>query len=162
MTYITRNREFLSFCANCVNIDIKILKNTKYANIAKYIKVYDCGWNKHLYDKTCTTIDIIFIYIDSTCGISWTSYNANCYKFVERTYALTWPQAEDSCQELGGHLVSIMDKLEMSVLHYLLTTKWRTDSTRIYIGKPLWWKRWRRTCLNAFTTSIMDIDHCYS
>ena len=49
---------------------------------------------------------------------------------------LTWSEAEQVCSQTpGGHLTSIMDKEEMILLHFLLTTHWRSAETKIYIGE---------------------------
>lgn len=71
---------------------------------------------------------------DPQCDTNGHRYQSNCYQFHLTTKAVTWHQAEEICQQQQGHLVSIMNKQEMTFVHFLLTTKWRTSHTRTYIG----------------------------
>ena len=48
--------------------------------------------------------------------------------------ASTWLQAEHTCIEHGGHLVSISNTDEMSFIHFLLSVVWQLRDMNIYIG----------------------------
>ena len=78
------------------------------------------------------------------------TYNNNCYTFHTTFKALVWLEAETACQAQGGHLVSVMSQEEMTFIHYLLTSRWRTEESSTYIGKDI------NIVLNIFK----DMTHC--
>ncbi|OWF42800.1 G-protein coupled receptor GRL101 [Mizuhopecten yessoensis] len=66
------------------------------------------------------------------CLPEWIQFGDSCYKlFKENSTALdtsmfgvTWIQARDKCNDVGGHLATIGSKAEMTFIHYLLTKIW--------------------------------------
>ncbi len=76
----------------------------------------------------------MYLYVFSACDDNGLKYLHNCYTFYSSVKTLTWPQAEATCRVSGGNLVSIMNQDEMIFIHYMLTTRWRTDLPQIYIG----------------------------
>ena len=64
-----------------------------------------------------------------------------------------------------GHLVSIANHREMTFLHFMLSTRWRSNDTRTFIG--LYHKSWSRLCasfinisLKRYTIPIVVADTC--
>uniref|UniRef100_T1J3N1 G-protein coupled receptor GRL101 n=1 Tax=Strigamia maritima TaxID=126957 RepID=T1J3N1_STRMM len=83
------------------------------------------------------TLQAIRFDAPELCPSPWKQYNNYCYGLFEEDKALQWYAAETKCQEKGGHLVSILDKLEMTVLHHLLTNVWDLNNVQnagVYIG----------------------------
>ena len=77
---------------------------------------------------------IIVIFLD--CPDGWMWFEDNCYMLFSSPQPLSWFAAEEVCvQDHGCHLVSITNREEMIFLHYLLTTEWKTNDTRTFIGK---------------------------
>lgn len=72
---------------------------------------------------------------DAECGDKSHRFGVHCYSFHADIKAVTWTQADGLCHLVGGYLVSIMSEDEMTFIHYLLTSRWRTEETRTYIGK---------------------------
>lgn len=72
------------------------------------------------------------------CQIGWQYFQGNCYKAFTEGEPLQWYDAEDKCNNGQGydcHLVSILDKDEMLVIHYLLTNAWKSARYQdYYIG----------------------------
>ncbi|KAG1705819.1 G-protein coupled receptor GRL101 [Nymphon striatum] len=70
------------------------------------------------------------------CLPNWIHYNEHCYGLFQRNEALKWYDAEANCNEKHqfSHLLSILDKNEMDVIQYLLTTVWNVSVENIYIG----------------------------
>lgn len=77
------------------------------------------------------------------CLKGWHYFHGNCYRAYNEVEPLQWYDAESKCtnhanvglENLDGHLVSILDKDEMLVIHYLLTNVWRSPRYReYYIG----------------------------
>ncbi|RWS29722.1 relaxin receptor-like protein, partial [Leptotrombidium deliense] len=74
----------------------------------------------------------------NACPKDWSYYNEHCYRAVFDK-ALQWYEAESRCAEMGkgrdGHLVSILDEHEMSVVHHLLINVWKSPPYQaFYIG----------------------------
>lgn len=73
------------------------------------------------------------------CFYGWQYYRGSCYKAYNEIEPLQWYDAESKCNNHGlgldGHLVSILDKDEMLVIHYLLTNVWKSSRYKeYYIG----------------------------
>lgn len=74
------------------------------------------------------------------CLQGWQYFRGNCYKAFNEQEPLQWYDAESKCNNVHGlgldcHLVSILDKDEMLVIHYLLTNAWNSARYQdYYIG----------------------------
>lgn len=76
---------------------------------------------------------------NNACPAKWSYYRDHCYRAFKEQESLQWYKAEEKCSDLGkgrdGHLVSIQDEKEMKVVHYLLTSVWKSEpNTSFYIG----------------------------
>ncbi|XP_023216775.1 uncharacterized protein LOC111619306 isoform X2 [Centruroides sculpturatus] len=75
---------------------------------------------------------------DESCPVGWKYYNKYCYNVFHEDDPLPWYVAEKKCtlKEPGrkGHLVSIVDKREIAVVHYFLVTYWDSRHKTLYIG----------------------------
>ena len=69
------------------------------------------------------------------CPEDWVQFRASCYKSFHPASGITWLEARTLCEEQDSYLTSVMNKAEMTVLHYLLTTTWAAKDTSTYIGK---------------------------
>eukprot|EP00057_Strongylocentrotus_purpuratus_P026443 XP_011680917.1 PREDICTED: low-density lipoprotein receptor-related protein 2-like [Strongylocentrotus purpuratus] len=75
------------------------------------------------------------ITTNETCPSDWDYFRRSCYKLVISSDVITWNEAEAECQTIeGAHLISIHDKDEMTMLHYMISTQWETTETKTYIG----------------------------
>lgn len=77
--------------------------------------------------------------IDIPCMDGWQFFKGSCYNAYNESDPLQWYDAETKCtlhgKGLDGHLVSILDRDEMLVIHYLLTNVWKSARNReYYIG----------------------------
>ncbi|XP_071488359.1 uncharacterized protein [Diadema antillarum] len=69
------------------------------------------------------------------CPDGWEEFRGNCYRFTSLNQTLRWNDASLACDEEGAHLVSIKDSVEMSYIHYMLTSSWFTgNDEKTYIG----------------------------
>ena len=66
--------------------------------------------------------------ITSECLEGWTVYRDKCYRVYQEPIGLTWLEAEDICQSVGGHLISIETEQEMLLIHEFLTNILRNTS----------------------------------
>ena len=69
------------------------------------------------------------------CPEGWTRFEGSCHTLFTRPTSLTWLAAQAECHRSGADLVSIKDADEMTFIHYMLTTEWRTQDVRTFIGK---------------------------
>ena len=63
-------------------------------------------------DLTSVLPEHLFPYITSG---GWVGFGGNCYQLQNRGIT-TWPEAEEVCRSLGGHLTSIHSKAEEDFL----------------------------------------------
>lgn len=75
----------------------------------------------------------------AVCPDGWQYFRGSCYKAFNELEPLQWYDAERKCHSHGegldGHLVSILDKDEMLVIHHFMTNVWRSARYRnYYIG----------------------------
>ena len=75
----------------------------------------------------------------NACPTNWSYYRNHCYRSFKNTESLQWYEAEAKCFIAGsgrdGHLVSILDSKEMSVVHYFLINVWSAPPySAFYIG----------------------------
>lgn len=72
----------------------------------------------------------------SLCQPGWQYFRGSCYKAFSEPDPLQWYDAENKCNSHGkgldGHLVSILDKDEMLVIHYFLTNIWKSARYIVY------------------------------
>lgn len=70
------------------------------------------------------------------CLNGWQYFRGSCYKAFNELEPLQWYDAESKCnihgKGLDGHLVSILDRDEMLVIHYFLTNIWKSARYRVY------------------------------
>lgn len=70
------------------------------------------------------------------CQPGWQYFRYSCYKAFSEPEPLQWYDAENKCNSHGkgldGHLVSILDKDEMLVIHYFLTNVWKSARYVVY------------------------------
>ena len=78
-------------------------------------------------------IKSLYDFVDE-CLPGWTSFHGSCYLHGIEPTGHTWLQAEDHCVEMGGHLVSIQNTDELQFIHYMLTTKWKSNEKDVFIG----------------------------
>ncbi|CAD5123495.1 DgyrCDS11838 [Dimorphilus gyrociliatus] len=98
------------------------------------------------------------------CPGNWIHYEKSCYRYHSQETTMTWIDAESTCQTKKSHLLSIMNEGEMSIIHHLLTTEWRSNNTRTFIGLndrknegQFWWSDGRPMVFTAWAnTSITD------
>lgn len=75
----------------------------------------------------------------NACPPDWNYYKRHCYKPFFGKERLQWYEAESRCTLAGrgrdGHLVSILDADEMSVVHHWIINQWKAPPySAIYIG----------------------------
>uniref|UniRef100_A0A3Q1GKV4 Type-2 ice-structuring protein-like n=1 Tax=Acanthochromis polyacanthus TaxID=80966 RepID=A0A3Q1GKV4_9TELE len=56
----------------------------------------------------------------AACSGGWSEFNGRCFRYVPK--AMKWATAEKNCQALGGHLASVRDATEYSVIQKLILT----------------------------------------
>ena len=87
-------------------------------------------------------MELYIYYLYSTLSVcpseQWVLFMDRCYRLglaLPGQY-IQWWEAESMCQSHapGGHLVSIITGIQMTFLHYMLTTQWITNNTGTFIG----------------------------
>lgn len=90
--------------------------------------------------STSSQDNIASLSEEHPCLSGWQYFRGNCYKAFNEAEPLQWYDAENKCNNVHGlgfdcHLVSILDRDEMLVIHYLLTNAWKSPRYQdYYIG----------------------------
>ncbi|XP_063967679.1 uncharacterized protein LOC135157100 [Lytechinus pictus] len=95
---------------------------------AGFLAEYDTG---HLIPDVFSASN----FTNETCQTGWDYFRRSCYKLFVSSVVITWNEAEAECETIeDAHLISIHDKDEMTMLHYMISTQWQTVDTKTYIG----------------------------
>ncbi|XP_028310817.1 galactose-specific lectin nattectin-like isoform X1 [Gouania willdenowi] len=71
------------------------------------------------------------------CPQDWLSHGSRCFKFISSP--MTWYNAEEHCNNLGGHLASVVNPQEYNYLQQIVQL---TGQTNVWLGGFVLQGRW--------------------